>query len=345
MPFWRLVATAILGPPVLAGALVCALAAWLAQLGRRSPGWDVLTHAAPLYLAAGFLTLAAALLFHDRYRTLALVLAVATLAGAILLMAPEYLRSAGPRAPADAPGQLKVVQFNAWGGQGGIDRAVAWLGAQHADILIVEESTRSLREAIQAKTGMTLTGGRSNVAIFSRQPPLSVERPVNDATGPMMLNGATFQTALGPATVFGVHYPWPTEQDRLRLVPNLVEVIRAHPAATTILAGDFNSTPWSFARQREDSAFGLIRRTRALFTWPVVRQVPFPILPIDHVYAGSAWATVSVGHGPRLGSDHYPVVVILAPAAPPSGAPAAASAPSAPSPPRPPAASPAPRRP
>lgn len=86
-----------------------------------------------------------------------------------------------------------------------------------------------------------------------------------------------------------------------------------------IIAGDFNSTPWSFARRRDDRDFGLIRRTRALFTWPAEKishnrlPAPFPYLPIDHVYAGPGWATVSVERGPRLGSDHYPVVVTLAP--------------------------------
>ena len=38
---------------------------------------------------------------------------------------------------------------------------------------------------------------------------------------------------------------------------------------------------------------------------------PFPFLPIDHVYVGSAWRTVSVVAGPPIGSDHRPVVVEL----------------------------------
>ncbi|MDE2488701.1 MAG: endonuclease/exonuclease/phosphatase family protein, partial [Alphaproteobacteria bacterium] len=87
------------------------------------------------------------------------------------------------------------------------------------------------------------------------------------------------------------------------------------------VTGDFNSTPWSFSRRRWDKAFGLIRRDRALFSWPAGKTVwgvkpPFPILPIDHVYAGPDWATVSIRRGPKLGSDHYPVVAILAPVGP-----------------------------
>ena len=41
--------------------------------------------------------------------------------------------------------------------------------------------------------------------------------------------------------------------------------------------------------------------------------LPFALLPIDHVYAGPGWRTVRAERGPRLGSDHYPVIVTLAP--------------------------------
>ena len=91
----------------------------------------------------------------------------------------------------------------------------------------------------------------------------------------------------------------------------------------TILAGDFNLTPWTFALRRMDVQFGLTRRTRALATWPNrlpshdnPALMPFPILPIDQIYAGSAWRTESIRRGPRTTSDHYGVLATLAPAAP-----------------------------
>jgi endonuclease/exonuclease/phosphatase (EEP) superfamily protein YafD len=72
-----------------------------------------------------------------------------------------------------------------------------------------------------------------------------------------------------------------------------------HGVATDamILAGDFNTTPWSFAMRRQDQLFApLGRRTHAWFSWPArldaLRQPwPLPILPIDHVYAGRDWET------------------------------------------------------
>jgi endonuclease/exonuclease/phosphatase (EEP) superfamily protein YafD len=86
-----------------------------------------------------------------------------------------------------------------------------------------------------------------------------------------------------------------------------------------ILTGDFNATPWSASLRRTDAALALTRRDRALPTWParvLGRSWPLPILPIDHVYAGPGWATVKVERGPAFGSDHYPLVVILAPVSP-----------------------------
>jgi endonuclease/exonuclease/phosphatase (EEP) superfamily protein YafD len=339
MPFVRLGLTAILGPPVVAGALICAASAILAQLGRRSARWDVLTHAAPLYLAGGALAMAAALALGEPFRALALILGGAAAVAALLLMAPEYLRSTGPRASA-RDDLFKVIQFNAWGDRGDIGRTIAWLNREQPDVLVMQETTRALRITIEAGTGLRLSPGGSTVAIFSREPSVTGLPPAGGPGGPMMLRGVRLNTAAGETAVFGVHYPWPTEADRLIGAPKLAQAIRAHPTETTILAGDFNSTPWSFARRREDQAFGLIRRTRALFSWPA--WLPLPLLPIDHVYAGSAWATVQVKRGPNLGSDHYPVVVILAPRGPTPGVPRDARAPPAPSPPAKPAASQAP---
>jgi endonuclease/exonuclease/phosphatase (EEP) superfamily protein YafD len=38
----------------------------------------------------------------------------------------------------------------------------------------------------------------------------------------------------------------------------------------------------------------------------------FPVLAIDHIYAGPAWRTLAVSRLPRTGSDHYGVVASLA---------------------------------
>lgn len=131
---------------------------------------------------------------------------------------------------------------------------------------------------------------------------------------------ATFSDRRGDYVLIGLHRPWPMNVDEVaRQEAYLRRLVRSFGPETAIVVGDFNSTPWSFDRRREDEAMGLIRRTRALFSWPADRvshnrsPTHLPLLPIDHIYAGSGWRTVSVERGPRLGSDHYPVIVVLAP--------------------------------
>ena len=314
----RLVTTAILGPPILVGATLCAGMAALAQLGRWSPTWDLFTHFAVIYLAAGLFAVGASLAFAGRMRVAVAIAGVVCVLAAGLLMAPEYPRSTGPKAAPDAARTFKVVQFNAWSGRNGNAKLVNWLSAEKPDVVVIEESSEGVRQAL-AGAGWWPVAGRSGVMLFTPGRPLAEIVPKDNLTGPMELNGVVVSSPMGPVTVLGVHAPWPTHLTFKRDHDLLVPIVRSYPAATTILAGDFNSTPWSFARQRDDRDFGLIRRTRAVFTWPIAayyRRRFLPVLPIDHVYAGRGWATVKVERGPALGSDHYPVVVTLAPTAP-----------------------------
>lgn len=317
MPLARLVITAILGPPFLVGASLCAGVALLAQLGRWNPTFDLFTHFAVIYLVVGVVTMAMALAFAGRIQVATLVAGLACTFAAALLMAPEYLRATGPKAAADARPIFKLVQLNAWSGRNGNAKLLTWLKAEKPDVVVIEESSDTiLRDLVRA--GWSPVAGRSDVMLFTPQPPLSTIIPKNNETGPMELNGVVVASPAGPVTVLGVHAPWPTHLTFKRDHDLLVPIVRSYPAATTILAGDFNSTPWSFARQRDDRDFGLIRRTRAIFTWPIAayRRPLIPVLPIDHVYAGYGWATVKVQRGPLLGSDHFPVLVTLTPTAP-----------------------------
>src|SRR5258708_32915451 len=133
MSLARLVLTALLGPPLLVGATLCALAAGLAQLGRWSPTWDLFTHFAPLYLAIGLAVVLLALVFTGRWRIAVLSAGFACALAAAVLMAPEYLRSTGPQA-APGPGPtLEIVPYNARDGARGPGRLAARPGHGRPD--------------------------------------------------------------------------------------------------------------------------------------------------------------------------------------------------------------------
>lgn len=310
---------------ILPWAALLAAAALLAQGGAVSDRLDELTHLAPLYLAAALVVAALALAFARAWRRLAVSLAVIAAFVSGGLMLPEFQRATGPTAPPDAPGRIKIIQFNAWEGNRRPDDVAAWLAAQHADIIVVEEIGSALRDRIIERTGWRSAAGyNSSTMIFTPAPYRIMRRPTVDRASQLTFVNATYADASGPFEVVATHLSWPGPvQTRQRAA--LREVVSALPSDRMILVGDFNSAPWSFARRRDDHDLGLIRRDRALWSWPAdvggarPWRAPFPILPIDHVYAGPGWATVSVARGPRLGSDHYPVIVTLAPVAGRSG--------------------------
>jgi len=310
--------------------LGCALLAWLvalgaivagvlAQGGRFSAKLDLLTHFAPVYVAVGLLVAVLAFLGPRGGRPALLMASALAVAAGAALVVPELLsRGRDPRAAIATPGQIRIVQFNAWGQNAQTDQAAAWILAQDPDVVVLQEPGRLGAELVAR--GYRDQTGSGGAAILSRRSAVRTyaEPPANGHPG--FISWATFRDAGGEFMVVATHRYWPVRFARERAqTADLDRVIRGLPRERLIVAGDFNSTPWSFARRREDRAWGLIRRTRALFTWPAARRshnrlpAPFPWLPIDHVYAGPGWATVETVTGPELGSDHYPVVVTLAP--------------------------------
>lgn len=316
----RLILVALFAPPLALVTALCATAALAAWMGQTSLRWDLLAHFAPLWFAGCAVGLAVGLFLRGFDRALLATLGLVGVIAAGGLIAPELVRSTGPKAAASAAGQIKVVQFNVWYRNRDHGRVVDWLAKQDPDIAILEETSPGLRQAIAATGRWHAACAECEVMILSRRPAVEIGAPKVATLAPGPLVRATYRDARGPFTVVGVHYTWPTDPaSQQKQEQRLAETIAASPRGRTIVAGDLNSAPWSFARRRWDRVFGLPRRDRALFSFPSPVSDHFrwlgrvQVLAIDHLYAGPDWATVSVKRGPALGSDHRPVVVILAP--------------------------------
>lgn len=308
----RVVVLAICG-----GLFGCAGLTLLALGGRFSATLDIFTHFVPIYVLGGVIGGVLCLAIPMPTREIAVGLALLIFVGGGVLMGPELLSSLRARPIAPRTGDFKVIQFNAWGGNPRPQQAVEWLLRQNADIVVLEEGGHIEIELAQ-RGGYHLTCANCFAAILSKAAPVWSNTPANWRLERPLVSTAIFDDPAGQITVMGIHRHWP---NRPRVYQSeMVELQRrvaTVPKALLIVAGDFNSTPWSFARRAEDANLGLTRRTRALFTWPAEQvshnHLPAiaPLLPIDHVYAGPGWQTVRVQRGPKLGSDHYPVVVTL----------------------------------
>jgi endonuclease/exonuclease/phosphatase (EEP) superfamily protein YafD len=299
-----------------AGAAFGALAM---LLGRWSDRLDALNHFAPYILGLDLIILAVALLFGGRPKAPAVAAALVAVASAGFLVLPEMAATlTQPQAKSHGP-VLKVVQFNVW--HGNVDPAgtLAWIVRENPDIVLIQED---------AGRAIPLVAGLNHA--FPYGPNCQYPRPCDAGVFSRHPVSATGRWPQQPLTwavvrwqgrdvpVISTHHSWafPAGEQQWQS-RRLVKYARSFPARNLIVAGDMNSTPWSFSLRRQDETLGLERRTRGLFTWPARLLWPFdvrvPLFPIDHVYAGGGWETVSVRRGPRLGSDHYPVVVELAP--------------------------------
>lgn len=318
-----------IGLPAFVLAANCTLIAVLGhigRIGRLGPLPDIPNHFAPFWLAGSLVGLIVGLPFSPRYRRWISGMGLAGVIASGALILPEYVRFAGKPAPADAPGQIKVIQFNTWFHNTDPQAAVDWLVAEDPDFIITQETLPVTRELL-AKTGRWhFTCPTCDETILSKLPPLPGDphpvKPQPGLTYPEPVVRARFQDERGVFTVIGVHNGWPLGYMQRWQERRLNRVIGEDAdRSRTIVAGDFNSAPWAYQRRYWDKAFGLIRRDRALFSWPAQRtkgvRSPVPFLPIDHIYAGPDWETVRAYRGPRLSSDHYPVVAILAPRARP----------------------------
>ena len=76
-----------------------------------------------------------------------------------------------------------------------------------------------------------------------------------------------------------------------------------------IVAGDFNTTPWSPYFRDLVAAAGLRNAAEGhgyVGTWPAWFWPA--LIPIDHVLLKGPLVATSVRRGPAIGSDHFPII-------------------------------------
>ncbi|MEX0810021.1 MAG: endonuclease/exonuclease/phosphatase family protein [Dongiaceae bacterium] len=116
----------------------------------------------------------------------------------------------------------------------------------------------------------------------------------------------------GGATVIAVHAPYPNGTFLTGLRNAYLEDVATLARAIdgpVIVAGDFNTTPWSPAFDPLFETAGLMSAGLPLMTWP--SWFPPAGIPIDHVLVNDRISSFGAGRGPDLGSDHLPVLASL----------------------------------
>jgi endonuclease/exonuclease/phosphatase (EEP) superfamily protein YafD len=307
---------------ILIMAVAPALLAVMSLGGAFSERLDVLSHFTPLFFAAGLIAAALAWAAGPADR-----LGVASGLGATLvaggLMAHDWVARLARRRTGARGRRLKLIQFNLWRLNQDPAGTALWIASERPDLVVVEEAVQAGAAVVDALAGCL--PHRSLGADPKGRPTLILSRlPLIESGDLAEIDPKHFAGAwamvddgVAPFAVVGLHLTWPVPpRPHEAQTRRVAERLAAFDRSSLIVAGDFNATPWSFALRRQDARFGIPRLTRALATWPAARTqwgvtVPIPFLAIDHIYAGPEWNLISLRRGPRLGSDHLPVVAVL----------------------------------
>lgn len=308
-------------PIVARGAQMAALLLLLASVaGAAAFRADSLQIAAPALLPAAALLalIAAGTAPSPGDRLLGWSWLAAAMAWAWALAAPLHSPAPAHLPTPNAP--FRMISFNIYRNNAQVQNAVAWILAQKPDAIVLLEAMPSDNPAFLPLTAefpfveACAPHLRCSTTIFARHPfAMAWHHAQGDPENRKALSAVTVLVNAGcasvPITAVHLSRPWPLGWQRQEL-RTLTQVLRTEGRGG-VMAGDFNSAPWTFAMRRLAQAGQLRLASGARPTWPS-GGTDTPLLPLDQVYVGSAIAVRAVGRGPHLGSDHRPMVTDLA---------------------------------
>jgi endonuclease/exonuclease/phosphatase (EEP) superfamily protein YafD len=258
---------------------------------------------------------------------------------AFCLLSAAILTTRGFGSPATATKSSSDITVLSWNTEGGAPGAVEIARvalAQHADIVALPETTLATGVDVadlmkESGRPMWVYSGTHGNVYQSHATTLLISvglgrYTVDNNEGDTSVLASIIakpDSGTGP-TIVAVHAVSPKPDEMLNWRADLRFLSRRCTGSNLIMAGDFNSTldelealsTKSGADFGECHDAGYASRTAAIGSWPT----SLPALlgaQIDHVMYTSAWRTVSmkvIQDEDLAGSDHRPIVAVLAPA-------------------------------
>jgi len=300
---------------IVAGLIGCAFLVGLGVLAHWSRALDIVNNGLP-FLAFGALALLG-LAFATGPRALisATTVVLAITVGVLVLNLP----GSAPQAPRDAERFLRVVTFNLWGHRDHrLEQVAEFLNGADADAVVLTEVRGHNAGFIRSLAlRFPYRVGDNGLFILSKHPILDDGQTDRDGQPPWMsriIRWVRLDVEGKTITLAGVHlarpfYPALHQSD----VAALTQFVQRQDGPL-IVAGDFNMAPWTVTSKTFTDETGLGPFNTYKPTWPMRwRSLKLlPLLPIDNVLASSQFAKIATDVGPRLYSDHRPVIADLA---------------------------------
>ena len=193
-----------------------------------------------------------------------------------------------------------------------------------ADIAFLQEATPTFLAALDASGAIAELPHRVVVprtdpfaAVVASRWPLAAQDVV-ELDGRPVLVRATVDIGGAPLRLYSVHVVAPFGGNRqawARELRAVADSVRAEQAPV-LVAGDFNAT-WGNREFRRLLDAGLTDGAAARgrpfqMTWPRDRRLVPPVARIDHVLTTAGLAVTAIWTGRGRGSDHRPVMAVIA---------------------------------
>jgi endonuclease/exonuclease/phosphatase (EEP) superfamily protein YafD len=245
----------------------------------------------------------------------AVVLLGAAAANASLVV-PWY----GAGTAATGSNELKLMSANLRASNGIHDKLFALVAAEEPDLLVFQEVTPAWAESLRRLAAdyphrlVEPRAGNFGISLFSKHPLVSA---IAVDSEPLTLPTLIATVAIGGREVglVGTHpmiplgpHNFDARNAQLEQIGRLLQKM-PNPR---ILVGDMNVSMWDMSYKLLENRTWL-RNSRKGFgvlpTWPTF--LPFAMIPIDHVLVSEDIGVLDVRTGPRIGSDHLPLIVTL----------------------------------
>lgn len=298
-------------------ALLAGLAAAIATPASFSRDWRLalLAHFRPhLAVTCGVLALVVAAVDLPTGPKLAFM---ALLIGVAAVHVREIVRSTPTGAPIAGNARLRIAAANVQRNNTARQSVIDWVRREKVDVFVAAEAVRGWTAALAAlQDELPHVAGHpsGDVLIFSRHPLTGEPRHLFANVG------YAVAVEIAGLTVIGVHTASPEDANHSRACDELIDMVGAFVRSGTgpiAAVGDFNATPWSAPIVRLIAGTGLAYGPGARLgsfpaRWAGVDVPAWLGIPIDLVLAGRGARVAGRRHGPRVGSDHWPVVAEIA---------------------------------
>jgi endonuclease/exonuclease/phosphatase (EEP) superfamily protein YafD len=261
------------------------------------------------------LVIAAAAAAAIRRFRLAAIAAVLVALNVVVLGTPFPV--SGAPAPHGAHRALRLLIANVETGNseyGEIERVIV---RTHPDVVGIVELTPAMAAHLQrdlpnyAARSLAPQSGAYGIGVFSRVPLTASVRRDPAAAPPTVVAHLRVDGEAVTVVVAHIHTPFAGSIYQRQLDALARE--RASLGDRLAICGDFNTPPWAAPfRHLADSAdladlYG--RKAWSEYSWPT--WSPLLRVPLDNCLVSRGLAVVHRQRGPRIGSDHFPLIVDL----------------------------------